>query len=305
MTTSKRFGMNVTAIGTAAVLIASMIGCGNKKDDSGGTGKRTIHISGIPNESPTEIERHSQPVVAYLEKKLGTDVDYIQVTDYGAAVQALSSGKLDIAWLGGFTYVQARHLAGAVPLVQRDVDREFKSVFITSDPSITKPEDLKGKSFAFGSKSSTSGHLMPRHFLTTQFNIDPDKDFAGPPVFSGAHDATAKMVESGKVKAGVLDMQVWERLTKESKFDAGKLRAFYTTPPFMDYVWVARKDLDQATRDAFIKAFVDLDPNNPEDAVVLKKWGSGANKYVAANPSDYDTLEQIAKATGLLTTAGK
>lgn len=319
MTTSKKFGARLAAIGAVALLIAAASACGKKKDGdgsggsapagSGGAGApasdRVIKISGIPNESPTEMQRHSEPVVKYLEKRLGAKVEYVPVTDYGAAVQALSAGKLDIAWLGGFTYVQARNLAGAVPLVQRDVDREFKSIFITSDPSITKPADLKGKTFAFGSKSSTSGHLMPRYFLTTQFKIDPDKDFDGAPAFSGAHDATAKMVESGKVKAGVLDMQVWDRLQKENKIDPSKVKAFYTTDPFMDYTWVARKDLDQATKDAFIKAFTDLDPSKPEDAEVLKTWGSGANKYVPTNASDYDKLEGIAKSTGLLTTAGK
>jgi len=229
MMTNRSVGAHLAAIGTAAILVASLMACGKKQDgDRGASG--TIRISGIPNENPTDIERSSQPVAAYLSTKLGAKVQYIPVTDYGAAVQALSSGKLDIAWLGGFTYVQARNLAGAVPLVQRDVDREFKSIFITSDPSITKPEDLKGKRFAFGSKSSTSGHLMPRHFLQTQFHIDPDKDFSGPPVFSGAHDATAKMVESGKVSAGVLDTQVWERLNRETKVESTKFRPFHTRP---------------------------------------------------------------------------
>jgi phosphonate transport system substrate-binding protein len=115
-----------------------------------------VRISGIPDENPTELQRKYQPMVDYLEKKLGKKVVYVPVIDYGAVVSALSAGKIDFAWLGGFTHVQARVLAGAKPVVMRDIDREFTSVFIANTAQgINKPEELKGKTFAFGAKSST------------------------------------------------------------------------------------------------------------------------------------------------------
>src|SRR5688572_30400672 len=151
-------------------------------------GQDMIRLSGIPDENPTELQRKYQPMVDHLQRQLGVKVEYIPVIDYGAAVSALAAGKVDFAWLGGFTFVQAKVLAGAQPVVMRDIDRKFRSVFIASASSgIAKPADLRGKSFAFGSKSSTSGHLFPRHFLKTVHGIDPEKDFAGAPVYSGAH----------------------------------------------------------------------------------------------------------------------
>lgn len=294
------------------VLIAALSACGKKKDDKGGGGTggsggsggatttKTIRVSGIPDENPTELQRKYQPMVDYLEKKLGAKVEYIPVTDYGAAVQGLSAGKLDFVWLGGFSHVQARVMDGAIPLAMRDIDREFKSVFIAAaDSGIATPADIKGKSFAFGSKGSTSGHLMPRHFLQTEFKIDPEKDFKGEPVYAGAHDATAKMVESGKVQAGALNMEVWDRMIADKKIDAAKVKVIWTTPPYVDYVWTARKDVDPALRDAFAKAFLDLDASKPEDAVVLKL--QGAKKFVPAAPSDFDAIEQVGRSTGLLT----
>ena len=258
-----------------------------------------IRVTGIPDENPTELARKNQPMVDYLEKKLGKKVTYVAVTDYGAAVSALSAGKIDFAWLGGFTFVQARHLAGAEPLAMRDIDRKFKSVFIANTTSgIEKPEDFKGKTFAFGSKSSTSGHLMPRHYLLSLLSINPEKDFASLPVYSGAHDATVKLVESGKIQGGALNIEVWDRMLAEKKFDAKKVKLVWTSPEYVDYVWAARKGLSPELVAKFKDAFLNLDPSVPEQKAVLDL--QGAKVFVAANQSDFDSIEKVARDTGLL-----
>lgn len=296
MITRKKSGACITAI--ALALCTTLAGC-SKSNDRSASDAKLVRVSGIPDENPTELQRKYQPMVDYLRKQLGTPVEYIPVTDYGAAVQALAAGKLEFVWLGGFTHVQARVMDGAVPLCMRDIDRNFKSVFIAhSDSGITAPADLRGKTFAFGSKSSTSGHLMPRHFLLSELQLDPDKEFAGAPLFSGAHDATVKMVESGKVQAGALNIEVWERLLKEHKVDTSKIKVIWTTPGFVDYVWTARKDVDPKLRDAFTKAFLELDASNPEHQPILAL--QGAKKFVPASPADFDAIEQVARSTGLL-----
>ena len=243
--------------------------------------------------------RKYQPLVEHLQKHLGVKVVYVPVIDYGAAVSALGAGKVDFAWLGGFTFVQAKVMAGAKPVVMRDIDREFQSVFIANTASgINKPEDLRGKGFAFGSKSSTSGHLFPRHFLSTIHKIDADKDFAGAPIYSGAHDATVKMVESGKVPAGALNIEVWNRMVAGDKFDKNKVKVIWTTPPFVDYVWAARKDLPPATVQKFANAFLSLNAAKPEEKAVLEL--QGAKKFVPAKVEDFDVIEQVGRSTGLL-----
>lgn len=258
-----------------------------------------IRVSGIPDENPTELSRKYQPLVDHLQKHLGVKVVYVPVIDYGAAVSALTAGKVDFAWLGGFTFVQAKVMAGAKPVVMRDIDREFHSVFIANTATgITKPEDMRGKSFAFGSKSSTSGHLFPRHFLSTSFNIDADKDFAGAPIYSGAHDATVKMVESGKVQVGALNMEVWNRMSANDKFDKTKVKVIWTSPPFVDYVWTARKDLPATTVQKFANAFLTLDASKPEEKAILDL--QGAKKFVPAKVEDFAVIEQIGRSTGLL-----
>lgn len=258
-----------------------------------------IRLSGIPDENPTELQRKYQPMVDYLQQQLGAKVQYVPVIDYGAAVSALAAGKIDFAWLGGFTFVQAKVLAGAEPVVMRDIDRKFKSVFIANANSgITKPEEMRGKSFAFGSKSSTSGHLFPRHFLMTLHHINPEKDFAGSPIYSGAHDATAKMVESGKVQAGALNIEVWNRMLSTGKVDPSKVKVVWTTPEYVDYVWAARKGISPQLKEKFATAFLNLDAARPAERQVLEI--QGAQQFVRANPKDFDTIEQVARSTGLL-----
>ena len=116
--------------------------------------------------------------------------------------------------------------------------------FITASDDIKTFADLKGKRFAFGSPSSTSGHLMPRFFLG-EAGISPDTDFANV-AFSGAHDATAAFVAAGKVDAGALNASVWDKLVAQGKVDTAKVHVFATTPPYFDYNWTVRGDLDPA-----------------------------------------------------------
>jgi phosphonate transport system substrate-binding protein len=257
----------------------------------------TLRVSSIPDENPTELQRKFTPLAKYLEGKTGMKVEFVPVTDYGATVEGLAAKKLDMVWYGGFTFVQARLRTGnAIPIAQRTEDEQFKSVFVTANPAITKLADLKDKTFTFGSQSSTSGHLMPRFFLMQQ-GLDPDKTFKRI-AFSGAHDATALQVAGGKVDAGALNISVWERLVSEGKVDGSKVKVFYTTPPYYDYNWTVRGDLDPAVIRKLTDAFLSLDPAVPEHAEILKL--QRATRFVATKPENYKGIEDAARAAGLL-----
>ena len=115
----------------------------------------------------------------------------------------------------------------------------FHSKFIVrADLDIDSLEELathaSGLTITFGSGSSTSGHLMPRHFLT-EAGIDPDGGFRSVPNFSGSHDLTWSLVQSGSFDVGALNEDVWDRAVREGKADPAKVREFYTTPDYFDY----------------------------------------------------------------------
>jgi phosphonate transport system substrate-binding protein len=257
-----------------------------------------LRVSAIPDESPTELQRKFAPLGEYLEQKLGMKVEFTPVTDYAASVEGLINGKLDMVWFGGFTFVQAkvRSHDRVIPLVQRAEDEQFKSVFITTRDDIHALKDLKGKTFAFGSESSTSGHLMPRSFLLAA-HVDPDADMKRI-AFSGAHDATVAAVAGGKVDAGALNISVWEKLVSQGKVDAKVVRVFYTTPGYYDYNWTVRADMAPALREKLANAFLALDKNNAHDKAILDL--QRATRFIRTKTGNYDAIETAARSAGLL-----
>ncbi len=260
--------------------------------------QQVLRVTAIPDESPTELARKAAPLMKYLEAKLGMKVEYTPVTDYAASVEALVNRKVDLAWFGGFTFVQANVRSGGkvVPLVQREEDEKFKSVFITADPAIQTLADLKGKDVSFGSQSSTSGHLMPRSFLL-QNGINPEKDFRRV-AYSGAHDATIAAVASGKVQAGALNISVWDKFVTEKKVDTTKVRAFYTTPPYFDYNWSVHADMPAALRQKLADALLSLNRNTPEGKEILDL--QRATRFVPTKAENYKGIEAAARSAELL-----
>ncbi|MWV13359.1 putative selenate ABC transporter substrate-binding protein [Pseudomonas sp. R-28-1W-6] len=256
-----------------------------------------LRVSAIPDEAPTELLRKFKPLGAYLEQQLGMKVEFVPVADYPAVVEALATDRLDLAWLGGFTFVQVRLKTGnAIPLVQREQDAQFTSKFITADASVKSLADLKGKTFAFGSVSSTSGSLMPRYFML-QDGIKPETFFSRVG-YSGAHDATAAWVQAGKVDGGVLNASVWDKLVAAGKVDTSKVKVFATTPTYYDYNWTVRGSLDPALTAKIKAAFLALDPANPEHKVILDL--QAASRFIETSPANYKGIEDAARAADLL-----
>lgn len=258
-----------------------------------------LRVTAIPDESPTELSRKFAPLGQYLESRLGMKVEWTPVTDYAAAVEALVNKKVDLAWFGGFTFVQANARANGriIPLVQREEDEKFRSVFITDATSgITELEDLKGKTLSFGSQSSTSGHLMPRSYLLAA-KINPDVDLKRL-AFSGAHDATIAAVASGKVDAGALNISVWEKFVAEKKVDPRQVKVFYTTPAYYDYNWSVHADMPKALQDKIKAAFLALDPNTPQGKEILGL--QRATRFIATKADNYNGIKAAAENAGLL-----
>ncbi|MEO7246042.1 MAG: putative selenate ABC transporter substrate-binding protein [Rubrivivax sp.] len=257
-----------------------------------------LRVTAIPDESPTELARKAAPLVKYLEAQLGMPVQFTPVTDYAAAVEAMVSKKVDLAWFGGFTFVQANARSGGkmIPLVQREEDEKFRSVFITTDPAIQSLADLKGKDVSFGSQSSTSGHLMPRSALL-QAGVDPDKAFRRV-AYSGAHDATIAAVAAGKVQAGALNISVWEKFVADGRVDPAKVRVFYTTPPYHDYNWTVHADMPAAQREKLAKAFLALSRDTAPGKEILEL--QRATRFIPSAPENYKGIEAAARSAELL-----
>ena len=260
--------------------------------------QQVLRVTAIPDEAPSELARKAAPLVAYLEAKLAMKVEFTPVSDYAAAVETLVNKKTDLAWFGGFTFVQAKVRSGGkiVPLVQREEDEKFRSVFITADANIKSLADLKGKDLSFGSPSSTSGHLMPRSYMLAA-GVNPEKDLHRI-AFSGAHDATIAAVAAGKVQAGALNISVWDKFIAEKRVDTSLVRVFYTTPTYYDYNWSVHADMNPALRAKITAAFLALNRDTEQGKQVLDL--QRATRFVPTAPENYTGIETAARQAGLL-----
>ena len=255
-----------------------------------------LRISMIPATDPGKMLRDAQPLVDYLEKKTGTKITMTIPTNYAAVVEAMANDQVDIAHFGGFTFVQISARAGARPLVQREQDQKFHSLFITqAGSSINSLKDLAGHTFAFGDVNSTSGHLMPEYYMR---DAKVDVRLIDKALYTGGHDATALAVANKKVDAGAMDENVFKTMMTSGKITDRQVKVFWTTPPFFDYVWAARKGLDPKIADSFAQALLALDAKNPQDKVILDFLS--AARYVRANDADYAKLRQAAKDARLM-----
>jgi len=259
-----------------------------------------LKIGAIPDQEASKLESGMTAVANYLSKETGMKVEFVPSVDYAALVTAFQRGEIHLAWFGGLTSVQARNLVpDAESIVQRPLDAAFKSVFITqSDSSIKDLEDLKGKSFTFGSESSTSGHLMPRYFLTEQ-GIDPNEDFNGKPNFSGSHDTTYKLVEAGSFEAGALNISVWEAAVKDGKVDTNKVKVFYTTPEYFDYNWTMNSNVDEVFGNGAKQKIKDaLLSFSGEQSEIVDLFQT--DTFIETKNDNYEKIEKVAKDLGII-----
>lgn len=282
---------------TAASFLASVLLVGLAAPAPAAAAPPVLRVGMIPDVNPSKLVRDSRPLVRYLERKTGAKVALTVPTNYAAVVEALANDQLDFAYLGGFTFVQAHNRSGVVPLVQRDTDQRFHSLFITQTASdLKRLQDLKGRTFAFGDVNSTSGHLMPAYFMRKS-GLDPRRDLQEV-LYTGGHDATALAVANGKVAAGAMDETVYRKLMEKGTITQEQVRVFYTTPPFFDYVWVARKGLDPKLQKKLTDAYLSLSERRAEDRALLELLRG--KRFVKAKAEDYRVLEKAARDAGLL-----
>lgn len=297
---------------TAVVSFALVVGLALSACGGGGDADAespTLRISAIPDMDPSDLAEREEALADYLGEELDVEVEYVPVTDYAASVSLFETGDLDVVFYGGLTGVQARlGTKGARVLAQRDIDQQFRSVFIAHrDAGVERVEDVAGLTtlretrFTFGSESSTSGRLMPEYFMG-EAGLDPASDLSGEPGYSGSHDKTIDLVESGSYEAGVLNMAVWKARVDAGSVDTDKVQEVFTTPPYHDYHWIAAPGTDERMGEGFTdsveQALLDLDGSDADEEAVLDLYE--AEKIVPAKAEDYTRIEDVGRDLGLV-----
>ena len=275
-----------------------LMSCG-QSDQTGAV----LKFTAIPDQNTTELSEKFAPLSEYLAKTLNVTVVYVPVRDYQASVELFKNGDVHLAWFGGLTGVQARaSVPGARAIAQGAADPQYYSYFIAHadtglQRSDTFPQEMADLSFIFGSESSTSGRLMPQYFIEQATGKSPTEFFGKAPVFSGSHDKTAELVNSGQFKAGVLNYKVYDKLVAQGKLDPEVCRVIWQTPTYADYNWTAHSDLETQFGTGFLDKLQAV-LTGIEDPSLLQALPR--ERLIPAANKDYGEIERVARSLGML-----
>ena len=262
----------------------------------------TFVFTAIPDQDETRLVERFSRFAKFLDAKLSVPVKYVPVKTYPAAVTAFINNDVQLAWFGGFTGVQARHaVPGSEAIAQGAEDVSFKSYFIANSETGLKfstdfPAGIEGKTFLFGSRSSTSGRVMPEYFIRKHFaGKQPDEIF-GRVGFSGDHSRTLQLVQSGAYQVGVMDYTVYEVEKKAGRVDESRVSVIWESPTFPDYQFTIRGDVDKqfgpGFKDRVRQAILSL-----ADPEILGYFAR--SKFIPASNEQYAPIEEVAAATKL------
>jgi len=277
-------------IATALIAVTALLGT------LPNTAYQRLRIGVLPDQDRKVLEARYAPLVEYLSHKVGIPCELAIPRDYGELVDWFTSRKIQLAYFGGLTFVEAQARADAVPLVSREIDLEFRSYYLVrADNKASTLADLKGTRFAFGSRLSTSGHLMPRYFMQ-HAGLRPEQFFAQV-IYSGAHDRTAYLIRDGQVDAGVANASTIESMFRDGRLHVGDLRILGRTPPYADYVWAVHPEMPERIRIGILNAFLLLSPDRSDDKAILDSLDATA--FLPALSTDFVRLGQIATELSL------
>ncbi len=278
------------------VLAVAALASGQTAAEVNDSKAKVLRFTAIPDQNETRLREKYGPVATYLSQALEIPVEYVHATKYSDSVDLFKNGDIQLAWFGGLTGVQARHaVKGARAIAQGAEDPEFYTYFVAhKDAGIERsdgfPTGIAGKRFTFGSMGSTSGRLMPEYFIRKYTGQSP-RQYLSAISFSGSHDRTAELVESGQFDVGVLNYQVYDRRVAEGTTDPSVVKIIWKTPSYPDYNFTAHPDLETTYGAGFTDRLQQtlIEMTDPE---LLSAFPRSA--LIRANNSDFDAIHELA-----------
>jgi len=257
-----------------------------------------IRLAVLPDVDHKMLHQQYNDLLLYLSRETNLKFELVIPADYADLEHKFNNSEVEIAYFGGLTFVRNYHTSTTIPLVMRSKDTRLTSVFFTSGKSdIQSLSSLKQKSLTFGSKLSTSGHLMPRHFLETEKQILADKYFSSVS-YSGAHDKTAYLVRDGEFDVGVANKVIINNMISDGRLHENDIKIIWETPPFADYIWVIQGSIPDTLQQQLKFAFLNLDTHKDTHKKILKKLN--AQFFIPVDIDQYDKLRTIADELELL-----
>ena len=254
-----------------------------------------LTIGLIPSEDAQAMLESSKKVIDSLQAQLGVPVKPFIATDYNGIIEALRARKLDVAYLGPFSYVLAASVANveafAVAETRKTGKSAYRSLIVTrKDSGLATLPQLRGRTMAFVDPSSASGHLFPKSGLQQQ-GIDAGAYFSRV-MFSGSHDASILAVVNRKVDAAAVADRILASAIAKGQVKQDELEIVWSSNPIPESPMVWRKDLDPALKAKIAKALANVKDLPWGDQGVL-------NGFQPTNDAAYDVVRDTAKVLKL------
>ena len=242
-----------------------------------------------------------------LFRRRGIDLDWILYSDYDTMVDAFVKGDIDLAWNGPLGYVKIKRLLDRPcrVIAMRDVDIDFVTQFIThSESDILTVEDLLGRRFAFGRRSSEQAGLVP-YYVLKQSGLNPDKDLSAVSFYeeresrntSDERDVVERVV-SGEFDAGAVSRRTLEVMAEDGSLSGHPVRVFWSSPAYSHCCFTAQRDMEPQLVTQIEAAFLAITGSDEMERKVLE--GEGCNSFVAGVEEGWEIIEDAAVTEGLV-----
>lgn len=257
--------------------------------------QQVLTVGLIPSEDSRAMIANSQKMMDMLAAALGMPVKPFVAADYNGVIEALRSKRLDVAYLGPFSYVLGATIANIEAFAVAETKKAGRTFYHSQvvahkDSGIRTVADLKGKTFAFVDPSSTSGHLFPKAGLM-KAGFNTDKDF-GRVIFSGSHDSSAIAVQNKKVDAAAIADRILDAAIAKGLARREDLVEVWRSDPIPESPTVWRTDLPADLKKRVQAAFLQVKDIPWSDQGLL-------NGFFPTNDAAYNVIRDTAKLLNL------
>lgn len=296
--------------GIACVLLSAMVAFGSFAAGCGGNSqeaeKKTFTIAYAPNESTTDSTDARSTLAKDLGKVINMEVKEIQASDYTAIIEALRTGKADMAYMGALAVAMGSERAGVTPIVMKAPNGDkaqavYHSVFITQKDNneINSIKDFKGKTIAFVDPDSTSGNLVPTSEIMKAFpdlhltneKIHTNGEFFEAVSFSGKHQAGLQAVIKGDVDIVPISDQIMASEFKNGNADEDAVKVVHSSAAIPAEAMVVSKTVNEDLKKTLTKFLVEYNNKDYFDKVIKKADA----RFVECSMEDYQPIVELNK----------
>jgi len=243
----------------------------------------------ISTESSQNLKQNWLPLFADLERQTGIKAKPFFASDYAGIIEGMRFKKVQAAWLGNKSAMEAVDRSGAEVFAQQVAANGslgyYSHLVVHRDSSLNSVEDVlkNGKSLSFGNgdPNSTSGFLVPGFYVFAKNNIDPKKLFKI--TRAANHETNLLTVAMKQVDVATANSEALERLQVVQPEKFKEIKVIWTSPLIASDPILMLKDLPEATKQKLKDFFYGYGKTDAKEKEILMNIGKLAGFQASTN----------------------